>query len=200
MSSDGRSLVAMRRKMRWPSVYIRRYARLHSYSRAELLLPSSLAAQPVPRQEGTSNQAPLFKKRIVAPQAPPPRPAHQVSRQNPAPKVAKLPRPDPGRKAKRSPEISAIASSRHGGNRGRYTISRHTSRLNECLELPICRWAHSGDPWARYHPLFRRESTKYERIVAFRLPLMVDFMLVQARCIEPLMEPPCAGSTVAITS
>jgi hypothetical protein len=146
MSSDGRSLVAMRRKMRWPSVYIRRYARLHSYSRAELPLPSSLAAQPAPRQEGTPNQAPLFKKRIVAPQAPPPRPAHQVSRQNPAPKVAKLPRPDPGRKAKRSPEISAIASSRHGGNRGRYTISRHTSRLNECLELPICRWAHSGDP------------------------------------------------------
>ena len=26
------------------------------------------------------------------------------------------------------------------------------------------------------------------------MPVMVDFMLVQARCIEPPIEPPCAGS------
>jgi hypothetical protein len=89
---------------------------LRSYSRAELPLPSSPAAQPALRQERTSNQAPPFKKRIgttQAPKAPPPQPAHLVSRQNPAPKVAKLPRSDPAERL-RSPEISAIATRRHG--------------------------------------------------------------------------------------
>ncbi len=81
-------------------------------------LPSSLAARPALRPEGTSNQALLFKKKMVvtrAPEAPQPQPAHLVSKQNPAAKVAEFPSPHPEYKAERlqTSENSPIPMRRH---------------------------------------------------------------------------------------
>ena len=89
--------------------------------------------------------------------------------------------------------VVAIAGLAFGQDAARGAIVSQLSGLmgQQSAELlqNVIRGASGSPPVSSPAPWESSVSTAWSL-----MPVMVDFMLVQVRCIEPLMEPPCAGS------